>query len=1077
MRRFLLVLLLSCTYLYPESDSTKTALIGQKRPAQTASARIKPLASLGLSFEKNLGQAPGSDFVAYLRGQRVLISASGLSFVQPVEAGLRSADITGQQPLKMQFIGANLSSRALPLGLLPGISNYFAGPAGSWITNVPNYSRIRYENAYPGIDVEYYGNDRQLEYDLAIAPGFDPGKIALQITGSDKVVRSPEGALIATRDKVQLRLNQPVAYQMVNGRKRLVSVRYAVEAGGRFRFQVGAYDRTRKLVIDPIVLYSTFVPALLTTVNNSLSLAIDGSGNSYLGGYDLTGGIVMKLNAAGSAAVYTDHFANAQIQQVAVDSAGNVAATGVTQFSSFATTTGAFQTTCSKCLNTIFEGPNAGIVIKLDTSGNLVYSSFLEGSGDDTPGGVALDGSGNIYISGGTTSSDFPTSAGAFQSTRGGAGDGFITKINPGGHGASDLVYSTHLGGNTPATSNPATSGAGRIAVDVNGNAYVAGGTETSDFPFNSHVNCSGTEHTSHLFAAKLNGNGSQLTYSACLTDPGGNFIGITSVALDSAGDFYVAGSTESDYFPHIKSIQSTPAGQGAGFLVKLNPSGSDFLFTTYLGSTRITELLAVAVDGSQNAYVSGDTFGPGFPLVDPFESDLRAGTQGWIAKLDTVNGKIVYSSFISDGLVGLERPNTIAVDGNGNAYIAGTTDDRSFPTTSGSLQQTFIEPGPDVFAMKISPNPSPTADLNNTTLNFGSWGQGVTSTKQTVTLSNNGLATLNISGITASGDFGETNTCGATLPVQASCFISITFTPTALGTRTGTVSIADDTFTSPQQVQLSGIGVSGAFAVLSASALNFGNQVVGGTSAAQTASITNTGNANMTLAVSINGEYAQTNTCPASLGSGASCSASVTFSPKSTGFRGGSLTFTDNAPGSPQSVALNGDGVTGSLNLGVPAGSSSSATVSAGGNASYTLAVGGGGIGGTVNLSCTGAPTAATCSVPSTVTANANTGSNFTVMVTTTAASGGLHFPSMPNLGPWWIVAVLGLVVIQLSLQKRYRLLALVPLLLALCSCGGGGGGTTVHSPGTPAGTYTLTVSATSGSANQSMQLTLKVQ
>lgn len=202
--------------------------------------------------------------------------------------------------------------------------------------------------------------------------------------------------------------------------------------------------------------------------------------------------------------MYTDHFANASVGALAVDGPVNVAIAGSTQSSAFTTTAGAFQTTCSKCTGS--SGPTDGVMMKLDTSGNLVYSTFLGGSGNDTPVGVALDGSGNIYVTGNTTSSDFPTSSGAFQTARGGAQDAFITKINPGGHGASDLVYSTHLGGNTPIpnSGDPAVTGVSGISVDSSGSAYVAGEETTTDFPFTSHVNCIGTELRSHLYAAKL---------------------------------------------------------------------------------------------------------------------------------------------------------------------------------------------------------------------------------------------------------------------------------------------------------------------------------------------------------------------------------------------------------------------------------------------------------------------------------------------------------------------------------------------------------------------------------------------
>jgi hypothetical protein len=1059
------------SYCYGQPRLASTS---QQSPAHPANVRVQSWGKLPLSFEKNLGQAPHqADFVAYVRGQSVLISGSGVAFTADHRA---SAQTGGEDSLRVQLVGADLASRPVPLDLQPGISNYFLGSRDQWITKVPNYSRLKYANVYPGIDVEYYGNGQELEYDLTIAPGIDPGKIVLQLAGNTSADLDLEGSVVATRGAIKLRLNKPVAYQMIGGKKRPVRAHYAL-VDGKIRFRLGAYDRSRTLVIDPKVVYSTFVPTTLPLFGTLVG--VDSNQNAYLMGRDSSGGMVLKLNAAGSALVYNDHFANfdnVAVGGLAVDGSGNAVITGATESSSFATTAGAFQTTCSKCTGS--GGPMDGVVMKLDASGNLLYSTFLGGSGNDSPVGVALDGSGNIYVTGNTTSTDFPTSAGAFQTTRGGSLDVFITKLNPGGHGAADLVYSTHLGGNTPVDPlDGAGTGVSGIAVDANGNAYLAGGETTTDFPFNSHVNCIGTEPLDHLYAAKLNGNASQLTYAACLADPlNGVAIRINSVGLDSAGDFYISGSTNSDQFPHVNSIQPAIAGQSDGFVLKLNPAGSAFLFTTYLGGTGDDKLLAAGVDGSQNVYVTGTTTSSDFPVLDPLQRFSGGRTTAWVAKMDTVASKLSYSTFLTSPDGTDEGGQSIAVDGNGNAYVLGFTDGPHFPTTAGALQATFIPPAPNTFLMKIAPTASPTADLSAASLSFGSWGQGVTSAAQTVTLTNNGAAALNISNITASGDFAQTNTCGASLAMQASCSINVTFTATALGPRSGGLTVADDAFLSPQQVQLSGTGVTGPFAALSTSTLSFANQAVGTTSGAQSVALTNRGTSNLTLAISVSGEYAQTNTCPASLPSGQNCSVSVTFSPQGTGFRGGTLTFTDNAADSPQSVALNGDGVTATLNLNVPNGDQSSASVSAGGTATYTLAVGGGGIGGTVNLSCSGAPSAATCSVPATVNANANTAMNFTVTVTTTAASGGLRYPFGLGFRPVWAIAILGLVLIPFSGTRRRRFLAIVPLLLALCSCGGGGGSTTMHNPGTPPGTYTLTVTASSGSANQSMQLTLNV-
>jgi hypothetical protein len=406
-----------------------------------------------------------------------------------------------------------------------------------------------------------------------------------------------------------------------------------------------------------------------------------------------------------------------------------------------------------------------------------------------------------------------------------------------------------------------------------------------------------------------------------------------------------------------------------------------------------------------------------------------------------------------------------------------------------------------------------PSVSLSPASLTFGSENVGTTSAAQAVMLSNTGNATLNITSIVTSAAYGQTNNCGSSVATSASCTINVTFTPTAPGVRSGTLTITDNAPGSPHTVALTGTG-AGPGAALSPASLTFAAQVDNTPSAAQTVTLTNSGTAALTItSVAASGDFAETNTCGVSLAAGANCAIHVTFTPTTAGSRSGTLTITDNAGGSPQTAALSG---TGTDFAAAPAtGSSTSATVTAGGTATYTLAfTGTPGFTGTVSLTCGGAPTLATCTVsPSSLPLNGTTAANATVSVSTTARSivaprTLLRPPTMRTrpipIWPWVALAMLALYGAAVALRAshgsallpwaepgsvavRWRLGLATGLLflamlatLAMPACGGGGGGGGGGNPGTPAGSYTLTVTArvTSGTATltHTTNLTLTV-
>lgn len=425
-------------------------------------------------------------------------------------------------------------------------------------------------------------------------------------------------------------------------------------------------------------------------------------------------------------------------------------------------------------------------------------------------------------------------------------------------------------------------------------------------------------------------------------------------------------------------------------------------------------------------------------------------------------------------------------------------------PTAEGSRTGELIitdnaTPSPQAVSL-TGTGVAPVVKLSASSLTFGPQNFGMTSGAQSVVLTNSGNAALEITSEGIGGDFAQTNNCGSSLGAGASCTISVTFTPTAAGSRSGTLTIQDNAPGSPQSVALTGTGLSAPLVSLSPTSLNFSGEIVGGTTAAQSVTLKNAGIAALNItSVSASGDFAATSFCGASVKAGASCAISITFTPAAGGSRTGTLTISDSASGSPQTVALEGSGE--DFTIAPPSGSPTTASVSPGGTASYTLSVGGlGGLNLPISFGCAGAPAESTCAVsPSSVTAG-NTATNVTVTVTTTEPS--LLAPWAPPVsgdGGGKLLLAIGLGVLLLAtigwrarrrtglrpVEMRRSLVALCGLLLlsfGIVACGGGGGsGGSVANPGTPAGTYTLTVTGTVNSGttvvNHSVSLSLRVQ
>lgn len=551
----------------------------------TQSKIAESYGKLPLSFEANQGQT--DNHVKFLSR-----TSAYTIFLTRDEAVIESNGKTANLSLRMRLRNADPNSMVSGEDRLAGTSNYFIGndPA-KWRSSVPMYAKVKYEGIYPGINLVYYGNHQQLEYDFIVAPGADPSRIAFDVNGAERIRLDARGDLVFEVNKGEIRWRKPVVYQEGGGTRQLVAAHYAVTGATRVTFELAKYDTSKPLYIDPLV-YSTYLGSSLGR-GDGYGIAVDGTGNAYVTGatdstdFPITPGalqptckgncsdnaFVTKFNPAGSALVYSTYLGGSNSDWsygIAVDNVGDAFVTGRTWSTDFPTTPGAFQATCDE----MCQGAGDGFVTQISPTGSaLVYSTYLggiDGSGWGWCNGIAVDGAGNAYVTGSTTSTDFPTTPGAFETT--GIG-GFVTKFTPSG----SLAYSTYLQASYPLG----------ITVDSAGEAYLTGGAADTGFPTTP-----GAFETTGGggFVTKFNATGSALLYSTYLNNstPSG-------IAVDRAGDAYVTGYTCSG-LPTTPGVFQAAYGGGSckyyggdAFVTKFNPTGSTLIYSTYLGEKGTT--------------------------------------------------------------------------------------------------------------------------------------------------------------------------------------------------------------------------------------------------------------------------------------------------------------------------------------------------------------------------------------------------------------------------------------------------------------------------------------------------------
>src|SRR6266404_3675103 len=667
---------------------------GLSQPDPAMQAKVaESYGKLPLSFEANHGQTDGrvkflsrtGGYTLFLTRDEAVLAFSGKrakDAAPKAASDFRESARRGKPRLygrtgavlRMKLRNANPAAKITGTDELAGTSSYFIGndPA-KWRTSVPTYAKVKYEGIYSGIDLVYYGNQRQLEYDFIVAPGVDPRRIAFDISGAKRIRRDAQGDLVLTMKigEDEIRWHKPVVYQEKDGTRQLVAANYAITDKNRVGFEVAKYDARRPLYIDPLI-YST-----------------------YLGGSSDDVGF-----------------------GIAVDSVGNTYVTGRTSSADFPT--------MNPLQPTFAGGPYDVFVTKLNATGSaLVYSTYLGGSGDEFGYGIAVDGAGNAYVTGWTTSTDFPT-INPFQPTYGGNSDAFVAKINPAG---SALVYSSYLGGS-------GNDGGDSIAVDSAGNVYVTGSASSTNFPTVSPLQPTYGGGNSDAFVAKINATGSALVYSTYLGGSGDD-LGL-GIAVDSAGNAYVTRSTTSSDFPVTPGAFQMTCNGGSNcapyrdaFVSKLNASGSALVYSTYLGGTGSDFSTSIAVDSGGNAYVTGTTSSKNFPTTPAaFQTKCRSihcGRYGdaFVTRLNTSGSALVYSTYLGGG--GYDAGLGFALYSAGDAYITGFTASTDFPTKN-PLQPTYGGGLEDAFVAKIDVRPTPTITLSSS-LNPSTYGQAVTFT------------------------------------------------------------------------------------------------------------------------------------------------------------------------------------------------------------------------------------------------------------------------------------------------------------------------------------------------------------
>ena len=1047
---FLLLIVLEGTgkRVFPSRNGRTTGPrneAAESRAAKETSHWVDAYGRLPLSFEQNQGQTArevrfvshGSGYGLFLTPQEAVIALRPTkdfnfsplhrsAYLRAVRQQRQLARAAQTAVIRMHLEGANPEPQITGAERLPTRVNYFTGSdPKSWHTDLPAYARVKYAGIYPGVDLVFYGNQRRLEYDFVVAPGADPKAIQLKIEGARQMRIDSHGDLVLKVAGGEVEFQKPRIYQRLKGEKREIAGTYVLARDHRLTFAVSNYDRSEPLILDPILNYST-----------------------YLGGGGLEGGFPMAI---------------------AVDNAGNAFVAGLTASVDFPAGTNAG----------IGPNPNpnngASFVAELNSSGTqLLYSTYLVGTTTNAGDGataVAVDSTGKVYVTGVTFAAGFPSKSPLPFNANTLFGTCYVTKLDPTQSGSGSLVFSTYLGGTGGEIGNA-------IAVDANGNAYVAGQTLSTDFPvvnaYQSTFNPANVNNAfGSAFLSKIDTTNSTLVYSTYLSGNAANAANPAvnygdqafGVAVDASNNAYITGVTTSNNstnFPSSTNANQTapPAGNlvSSAFVSKINTAGSgasSLVYSTYIAGSTQEEALAIALGPNNVAYVTGLADSHDFPTTaGAFDTNGAAlGGQSFVSVVDTtktgLGNSLTYSTFL--GGSGGDTGFGIRVDAAGNAYVVGTTNSTDFPGTNtgtklGGFQTTLLNSVGSAFLVKLFPGGKGTADLLYSTY-FGGSGDG-TNPDQGYGIA---IDSANPPNAYITGD-----TYSANIPV-------VSHLPTG-----GTLNGLSDVYVA----KLSLIPTM-TIAPASGTTLDFGTVLIGTTSAAQTITLTNNTTATIPFTSAATSgtnaaDYIVTTAgCTGGIVVGTPCVVSVAFKPTvlAPPSEVATLTITDGDSTSPQVFQLTGKGSNTPPDFTLT-GPATTQTVKDGSQIQFQVtATAVGGFSSAVALSCTSAPTLTlgTCiASPASVTPTP-AGVSSTVTVTTTAMTvPPIATPNSPVSVRQVVPLLLALLLLFLlprtqRLRMRLATVAAMMVLMTLAACSG------PQRPHTPKGNYVLTITGTS--------------
>ncbi len=666
------------------------------------------LAGLPFVFVQNQGQwDTPAKFVARRAGMIARFEKESIT----LQLARRDGDRQQGVIVRLAFDGTLATVALEGQGEQAGRYNFFLGsdPA-KWRTGVRGYSNVLYRGLQDGVDLRVRGHEGRIEYDAILAPRADLHGVVVRCEGTQGIEIEPDGSLIMKTALGPIRHTRPVAWQILSdGEHSPIEARFRIVASNRFGFEAPGSDPALALVIDPGLVYSTFLGG--ATGDYAVALAVDASGAATVtgftnspdfpttpGAYDRTfnssGGpedvFVCRLSPSGSSLVYSTFLGGASMdvaRALALDASGTATLTGSTYATDFPVTVGAY--------DTIYNGGGDAFVTRLSPSGgSLVYSTFLGGASDDAAHAIALDTSGAATVGGSTQSTDFPTTVAAYDTSYNGRGDGFVTRLSPSG---GSLVYSTFLGGTD-------YDYALTLAVDAIGASTVAGETYAADFPTTVGAYDASFNGGIDAFVTRLSASGGSLIYSTFLGGTNSDYA--LTVAVDAIGASTVAGSTSSPDFPTTAgAYDPSHNGNTDAFVTRLSASGASLVYSTFLGGDNYDHAHALALDASGGAVVVGRTESWDFPATPGAFQIFYYRGGGWptpdafVARLSSSGGRLLYSTFL--GGVARDVAATVALAATGEAIVAGGTGS-TFPTTVGAFDTSFNGGSLDAFVTKL---------------------------------------------------------------------------------------------------------------------------------------------------------------------------------------------------------------------------------------------------------------------------------------------------------------------------------------------------------------------------------------